>query len=309
MLRLRAILLPLDSRRAGAANFGEMRVEYERVDPGVRSSFAAFEVEARSFDHRLHYHPEVEIAHILRGRGALFCGSQSSHFAGGDLFLFASNVPHRFISRVGPEESPCRARVVQFREDAFGERLFEAPELASVRALLERASGGFVVRHAGEPLAARLERVVAGAGLARLTALLELLRSLAGESTWKTVSRGGLELRERGDDERRMIALQELISSYYLQALSLDDASRALNLTRGAACRFIRRVTGTTFTHLLNNYRLAHAGWLLRDTTRPITEVALEAGFRSLSYFNQRFRERYGTTPREYRAAWWEATA
>jgi AraC-like DNA-binding protein len=35
---------------------------------------------------------------------------------------------------------------------------------------------------------------------------------------------------------------------------------------------------------------------------RDITQVALDAGFGDLSYFNRRFRERFGTTPSAVRA-------
>jgi AraC-like DNA-binding protein len=58
--------------------------------------------------------------------------------------------------------------------------------------------------------------------------------------------------------------------------------------------------TGKSFTHHLLERRLERAAMLLRDPhwrQRKIAEVAAEAGFTDLSYFNRAFRGRYGTTP------------
>lgn len=41
---------------------------------------------------------------------------------------------------------------------------------------------------------------------------------------------------------------------------------------------------------------------LLRNTTRPISEIALDCGFSSFSTFNRAFRDSYDLTPREIRS-------
>ena len=51
--------------------------------------------------------------------------------------------------------------------------------------------------------------------------------------------------------------------------------------------------------------RLERAAQLLRSefhSQQTITDIALECGFNSASHFGQCFRQRYGITPREYRA-------
>jgi AraC-like DNA-binding protein len=64
--------------------------------------------------------------------------------------------------------------------------------------------------------------------------------------------------------------------------------------------------TGRSFTHHLVACRLETAAALLRDPhwrDRKIADIAAEAGFTDLSYFNRAFRRRYGATPSEIRAA------
>jgi AraC-like DNA-binding protein len=62
--------------------------------------------------------------------------------------------------------------------------------------------------------------------------------------------------------------------------------------------------SGKSFTHHVLERRLDKAAALLRDSRslhRKIADIATEAGFTDLSYFNRTFRRRYGATPSEIR--------
>jgi AraC-like DNA-binding protein len=64
--------------------------------------------------------------------------------------------------------------------------------------------------------------------------------------------------------------------------------------------------TGKSFTHHVLERRLERAAALLRDPNlrhRKIADVAAEAGFTDLSYFNRAFRRHYGATPSDIREA------
>ncbi len=63
---------------------------------------------------------------------------------------------------------------------------------------------------------------------------------------------------------------------------------------------------GTSFSQFVLGQRLARAHRLLQDprfAERAISAVALDAGFGDLSYFNRVFRQRYGASPTQVRAA------
>jgi AraC-like DNA-binding protein len=62
--------------------------------------------------------------------------------------------------------------------------------------------------------------------------------------------------------------------------------------------------TGKSFTHHVLERRLEKAAALLRDPQlrrRKIADIAAEAGFADLSYFNRAFRRRFGATPSDIR--------
>lgn len=73
--------------------------------------------------------------------------------------------------------------------------------------------------------------------------------------------------------------------------------------------RYVQRLfeaEGTTFSEFVLEQRLVRAHRLLTDARldgRRIISVALDAGFRDLSYFNRTFRRRFGATPSDVRAA------
>ena len=62
-----------------------------------------------------------------------------------------------------------------------------------------------------------------------------------------------------------------------------------------------RRVTGSTISSSIANYRLSFACRRLQETTEPIGAVARSAGFRDPAYFSRVFHDYYGQSPRSWR--------
>jgi len=88
-----------------------------------------------------------------------------------------------------------------------------------------------------------------------------------------------------------------------------DLSAMALALLLGVTPRYVHLLleeTGKSFTHHVLERRLDKAAMLLRDPrwrNRKIANVAAEAGFTDLSYFNRSFRRHFGATPSDLRAA------
>jgi AraC-like DNA-binding protein len=58
-------------------------------------------------------------------------------------------------------------------------------------------------------------------------------------------------------------------------------------------------LTGKSPSSFLKEYRLDEALALLKKRTRNVSEVALETGFNSHSYFSKCFQQQYGCLPSE----------
>lgn len=139
------------------------------------------------------------------------------------------------------------------------------------------------------------------------------LRQAAGEHVHDLVAlalgatRDAAEIaRGRGVRIARLHAIKaDTVAHVAASWLSID----ALAARHGVSPRYIRSLfqgEETTFTDFVLNQRLARAHAHLTDPRlgeRLISTIAFEAGFGDLSYFNHRFRQRYGATPSDIRAA------
>lgn len=93
------------------------------------------------------------------------------------------------------------------------------------------------------------------------------------------------------------------IRTHYAEPLSMADISQTLHINPAYLGQLVRRHTGATFHRLLLDTRIGHACTLLRQTSRPVGDIALEVGFRDVDYFSQQFRSRMGMSPVAYRTA------
>ena len=58
-----------------------------------------------------------------------------------------------------------------------------------------------------------------------------------------------------------------------------------------------KAAAGATPMEHLADLRLGHAAGLLRETDRPVAEIARACGFASSQYFTTRFGKKFGATP------------
>lgn len=83
--------------------------------------------------------------------------------------------------------------------------------------------------------------------------------------------------------------------------LSLEKVSKELNYSKFYIARVFKENTGHTLYRYIQNRRLTKAAKKLVETTQPIIEIALEAGYSSQQAFTKAFRYEYICTPQEYR--------
>ncbi|MEW6641712.1 MAG: AraC family transcriptional regulator [Pseudomonadota bacterium] len=112
--------------------------------------------------------------------------------------------------------------------------------------------------------------------------------------------------RRRGVFAARLRAIK---SDIQLNAGDLDFGISVIARRHGITPRYIQKLfdsTGTTFTDYVMRCRLANAYRMLRDEKRKgdrIGDIALDAGFASLSYFNRAFRKQFSATPIDVRGS------
>lgn len=90
------------------------------------------------------------------------------------------------------------------------------------------------------------------------------------------------------------------IDNHYKDDISLESAALAANLSIPHFCRLFKKNTGKTFNEYLNEYRVKKAEFLL-NSSKKLSEIALESGFESISSFNRAFKKYCHCSPSEFR--------
>jgi AraC-like DNA-binding protein len=221
----------------------------------------------------------------------------------------------------------CRSACLRFFEDArehtlnthcvAGTNFFTVPIRSSVGLLGYLVAAGFyekrpvarernryrhLLERAGIHLSAdEIEKLCAGTKLLtpeRATSLRHVLEMAAGY----LVKELSLELFQKGGDlPKPILRACQLIRERFRDDPAQEDIAQAVGLSTSHFSRQFHRRTGLRYKEYINEVRLQEARRALRETDQPITRIAFDAGFRSISQFNRQFKAHNGLSPRNYR--------
>lgn len=87
----------------------------------------------------------------------------------------------------------------------------------------------------------------------------------------------------------------------YHTRITLDVLSKELSISKQGLIQKFRRSTGKTPMEHLSSVRIAQSKRLLKDTSLPVSEIALRCGFENVYYFSNYFKRCTGLNPTGYR--------
>lgn len=123
----------------------------------------------------------------------------------------------------------------------------------------------------------------------------QVLDKLAGYFLVQTADKENVEDNDKFDE--RIQQINNYIRAKFNQQISLKELSEKLFLSNGYLSRFFKRNYGMNFAEYLTNIRLFHAVDELLYSNKPITMIAYDNGFASVTVFNKAFKKAYGETP------------
>ena len=93
------------------------------------------------------------------------------------------------------------------------------------------------------------------------------------------------------------------VEEHYAGVVTVEQAAKLCCFSSSYFMKFFREAMGETFVEYLVNYRLSAAARALIESDNPVIIIAQNAGFDNISYFNRRFKQKYGMTPGSFRKA------
>ena len=106
---------------------------------------------------------------------------------------------------------------------------------------------------------------------------------------------------QQGGRNDSMARVVRYVREHLSQEIALTDVAAAAFLSPNYLAHLIKKETGKTFTQLVTERRLEMAQELLASTGARIGDVARQCGFADEAYFNRRFRQWFGKSPRAWR--------
>ena len=93
------------------------------------------------------------------------------------------------------------------------------------------------------------------------------------------------------------------IQEHYREKITLEDLARCADRNPQYISAVFSRECGIPISEYITSLRVEEAKKLLRSTTTPISEIALQVGYQDPKYFSRIFRKETGLYPRAYRQA------
>lgn len=99
----------------------------------------------------------------------------------------------------------------------------------------------------------------------------------------------------------KIYSITAYIHNRYTEDISLASLSKEFYVSSYYLSHQFKRVTGFTLTDYISMTRVRNAQTLLLSTDMPITDIALQSGFKSFSQFNRAFNKFLQMSPSRFR--------
>ena len=279
-----------------------LKPTFRKLNPGFGSS-----LHVRQHNEKIevnlpfwHFHPELELVYVNKGKGKRHIGSHLSYFNNSQLLLIGANLPHSgFTDRFTTNGSET---IIQFKEDFLGENFLNIPEMQMIKALFAKAKKGLLFNiEAKKVIGPKIEALLDTEGIERIIKFLDILKDLAYTNHYTLLNVDGFAFEVEPQDNKKIDIVFGHVSKNFKQPIPLDEIAEKVSMTVPAFCRYFKKVTGKTFTQFVNEFRIVHATKLLAENPTSITDICFESGFNNFSHFNKLFKKFTGKSPLKYR--------
>lgn len=287
-----------------------MKPHFHRVPVKSQNSFSIRHEKESSFGTVWHYHPELELHYLIKGKGVRFVGDNISNFSDGELILLGENLPHTWRMEEGIADPEAEVIIIHFLPDCLGSDLLHLPEAYMIPKLYEKAKRGLIIHgEAKKQIVALMHASVNAVNLDRLIALLSILKILAEAKETENITSGHAFYKSNDSETLRLNKVYSYTLSNYRNDISLQDVAAIANLGITSFCRYFKLMTRKTYNDFLVEIRISHACRFLIEDRLATEIICFECGFNNISNFYRHFKKITDMTPLEYKRKYLYKTA
>ncbi len=243
-----------------------------------------------------HWHEELMIFYIQKGKAVIHCNSQAIPVGPGDLIITHCNDLHY-------QENCCNHLVESFllidlsflrsHQDDVCQTKYLTPLLENRLRFPNKIANDTELSSQVLDLIAEYEQRRPGYELAIKAGLYRILATLFQRYAVTVTD----EIKNRPQNQLRPVI--QFVAEYYDQKITLKGLAEMANLSPHHFCRLFKSITGMPPIAYVNWLRINAAMSLLQQHQLSVGEVAAAVGFNDSNYFSRLFKKYKNLTPTE----------
>ena len=270
-----------------------------------------------------HWHNDIEIIHVLKGKLVVRCLANSYTIHEGEILIICPTSIHEIFDEPSGERFYIQANMSGFQflsemdtaysimnpavlitKEQFPD-IYDrvAADIDSIRQIYHPENDSNENSDSAAQDLQSVERTALPfmAETQIYALLLDILSVVAVECRGQN---GDTDSDIHPASSRNQRAMQDAckyISIHFSEPISLESVAEHEGFSKYHFERIFKQFTGMTFYQYVTKLRLSYAQQLLGDRGLAITEIALRSGFSGGSTFTRAFRQATGLTPSEFR--------
>lgn len=279
-----------------------MKPIFKKVESQSEEAFVAKIDQFSQFYNKWHFHPELELTHIVKGRGTRFIGDHIEYFEDDDLILVGSNLPHVWKNQNDDSELAV-AQVVQFLPSFLGNDMVRKIEFKNVQNLIAQSTYGLkIVGITKDQVLLYLDVLFkANNSLDRLITLIRILDLLGTSSDLIPLSKSLFMVKVDKQNVDRLNQVIDYTITNFAARITLEDIASLSNMSVSNFCKYFKGRMKKTYVQYLTEVRIGMSCKLLIENKLSVHQIAFESGFVNMSNFNRAFKLTKQMTPLSYR--------
>ena len=279
-----------------------MKPILKKVESQSEEAFVAKIDQFSQFYNKWHFHPELELTHIVKGRGTRFIGDHIEYFENGDLILVGSNLPHVWKNQNDDSELAV-AQVVQFLPSFLGNDMVRKIEFKNVQNLIAQSTYGLkIVGITKDQVLLYLDVLFnAKNSLDRLITLIRILDLLGTSSDLIPMSKCLFMVKVDKQNVDRLNQVIDYTITNFAARITREDIASLSNMSVSNFCKYFKGRMKKTYVQYLTEVRIGMSCKLLIENKLSVHQIAFESGFVNMSNFNRAFKLTKQMTPLSYR--------
>ena len=279
-----------------------MKPIFKKVDSNKEEAFVARIDQFSQFYNKWHFRPELELTHIVKGRGTRFVGDNIEFFQDDDLILVGANLPHVWKNQNEQSELAV-AQVIQFLPEFLGNELLQKVEFRHIQNLLAISTYGLKIEGNTkiQALASMNMLFATKSQLERLMILIKMLDIIGKSQECTPMSKSLFLVKADRQNTDRLNEVIDFTITNYSSKIVLDDVASMSNMSVSNFCKYFKARMKKTYVQYLTEVRIGMSCKLLIENKLSVHQIAFESGFINISNFNRAFKMIKQMTPLSYR--------